>query len=352
MQESRIPDREPPDSRSRLSEPDLVLVDALQYAPRAPWTRIGRAIGADPTTAARRWERLRAAGLAWVTAYDAPDAATIAYVEVRCRPGSLDAVTAALAGMAWVFSLDVTAGDYDLLVSVAAADLPRLGQSVHRLIGGLPGVRSTRTRLALTFFGEGGDWRMGAMEPALRTGLAASRSPRRPRGGTRTPAEQDPEDRALKTALGADGRMGYTELGAAAGMSEHTARRRLQRMIRTGSISFRCDLARPLAGLSTMVVFRGVVPHGRLEATGSAVARMEQVRMCASVSGPHNLLIAVWLPGLSGIASFEASLAERFPELEVKDRSVALQSAKRMGWLLDIDGRAVRRVPLGLPEHD
>ncbi|MEV1043109.1 AsnC family protein, partial [Streptomyces sp. NPDC050204] len=59
---------------------------ALQAAPRAPWSRIGRALGVDATTAARRWERLRANGLAWVSAYDSAKSATVAYVEVRCRP--------------------------------------------------------------------------------------------------------------------------------------------------------------------------------------------------------------------------------------------------------------------------
>ncbi|MEE1807139.1 hypothetical protein [Streptomyces sp. BE133] len=42
-------------------------------------------------------------------------------------------------------------------------------------------------------------------------------------------------------------------------------------------------------------------------------------------------------------------LAERFPTLEVKDRTVALHSPKRMGWLLDTQGRATRRIPLAPP---
>ncbi|MFD0621799.1 Lrp/AsnC family transcriptional regulator [Streptomyces sanglieri] len=75
---------------------------ALQAAPRAPWSRIGRALGVDATTAARRWERLRANGLAWVSAYDSAKSTTVAYVEVRCRPRALDSVGTALADMPWV----------------------------------------------------------------------------------------------------------------------------------------------------------------------------------------------------------------------------------------------------------
>ncbi|MFF6896679.1 Lrp/AsnC family transcriptional regulator [Streptomyces hydrogenans] len=344
-----------PDSRTTVeadvhfSELDLALVDALQAAPRAPWSQIGRALGVDATTAARRWERLRANGLAWVTAYSAPRSVTVAYVEVRCRPRALEAVSLALAGMPWVFSVDETAGDFDLLASVTAADLPSLGRSVHGLIGGLKGVRSTRTRLGITLYSEGGDWRMRAMEPAGHAELAAPRAAGATVYSARTRHPRTPDDQALLAALGADGRLGYTELGAKAGMSEHTARRRLQRLVRDGDIAFRCDLAHPLAGLSTVVLYRTAVPHTRLAATGGALSRMEEVRLAVSVSGSDNLLVMVWLRGLHAVDPFEAVLAERFPWLRVNDRTVVLRSRKRMGRLLDPAGRATGLVPLSLP---
>ncbi|AJF69002.1 Lrp/AsnC family transcriptional regulator [Streptomyces vietnamensis] len=355
MPESILEPMNPPDSRApdpdaRFTELDLALVEALQAAPRAPWSRIGRALGIDATTAARRWERLRASGLAWITAYDAAKSTTVAYVDVRCRPRSLEAVTTALTRLPWVFSVDETAGDFDLFVSVAAADLPALGRSVNRTIGGMRGVRSTRTRLGITLYGEGGDWRMRAMEPAGRAELTTPRTSRRAVYSAHMHDRPSPEDRALMTLLGGNGRLGYTELGAATGMSEHTARRRVQRMIREGDITIRCDLAHPLAGLSTMVLYRVTVPHSQVEATGNALARMEEVRLCVSVSGPDNLLVMVWLHGLHAIDPFEAVLAERFPLLEVKDRTIGLHSPKRMGWLLDASGRATRRVPLALPQ--
>ncbi|MFH8259256.1 Lrp/AsnC family transcriptional regulator [Streptomyces roseolus] len=339
----------------RFSELDLALVDALQAAPRAPWSQIGRALGVDATTAARRWERLRANGLAWVTAYSAPKWVTVAYVEVRCRPRALETVSLALAGMPWVFSVDETAGDFDLLASVTAADLPSLGRSVHGLIGGLKGVRSTRTRLGITLYSEGGDWRMRAMEPAGHaelTGHAELAAPRAPGATvysalTRHPPA--PDDQALLAALGADGRLSYTELGAKAGMSEHTARRRLQRLVRDGDITFRCDLAHPLAGLSTVVLYRTAVPHTHLAAVGHALSRLEEVRLAVSVSGSDNLLVMVWLRGLHAVDPFETLLAERFPLLRVNDRTVVLRSRKRMGRLLDPAGRATGHVPFAMP---
>ncbi|MFQ6332099.1 Lrp/AsnC family transcriptional regulator [Nocardia sp. CWNU-33] len=335
---------------SSFAELDLAVIDALQAAPRASWSQIGSALGMDATTVARRWERLRVNGLAWVTAYESAKTSTVAFVEVRCRPRALEAVSAAAATLPWVFTVDETTGDFDLLLSVTAADLPTLGRWTRRGIGSLDGVRSTRTRVGITLYGEGGDWRIRAMEPAQRAELSAPRPPRRTTYSTHPSNRPSVEDQALLTALGADGRLSYTALAATTGMSEHTARRRLARMIRDGEITLRCDLAYPLAGLPTTVIYRMSVPHNELEATGQALARLEQVRMCVSVSGPHNLLVQVLLHGLHGIDGFEASLADRFSTLAVKDRTIALHTAKRMGWLLDNQGRAVGRVPLGPPD--
>jgi hypothetical protein len=106
------------DARHGFSELDLALLDAPQTTPRAPWSRIGRALGVDAATAARHWERLRAAGLSWITAHDAAKTATVAFVEVRCRPGSLASVSAAAALLPWVFNVDETAGDFDLFLGV------------------------------------------------------------------------------------------------------------------------------------------------------------------------------------------------------------------------------------------
>ncbi|WP_415947966.1 Lrp/AsnC family transcriptional regulator [Streptomyces sp. KLOTTS4A1] len=335
-----------------FGEEDLALIDALQSAPRAPWARIGRALGIDATTAARRWERLRAAGLAWVTAYDSARATYVGFAEVRCRPGCLAEVSAAVSALPWVFSVSETAGDYDLLLNVAASDPADIGRAVDRRVGRLPGVHSLRLRLGVTLYGEGGDWRIRAMEPAGRAELPPSATTTRTAYGVGDGRRgATPEDLALLDALSADGRLGYTALGAAAGVSEHTARRRVRRMLKDGDITLRCDFAHPLAGLPTMAVYRAHAPYSRLDATGGALARMEQVRLCGSISGPDNLHIQVLLHGLAGMDPFQAQLAARFPDLEIRDRTVTLRAVKRMGWLLDEQGRAVDRVPLAPPSR-
>ncbi|MDR3082583.1 MAG: Lrp/AsnC family transcriptional regulator [Streptomyces sp.] len=334
----------------QFTEQDLVLVDALQSAPRAPWSAIGRALGIDATTAARRWQRLTACGLAWVTAYDSAGTAAVAFVEVGSEPGTHEAVSAQACALPWVFSVDETAGEFDLLLSVGAFRAAELGRAVHRALGGLRGVRSMRMQLGVTLFGEGGDWRIRAMEPARRAGLGTSGLPSRTPYAVRNSPRGSAQDQALLTALSGDGRLGYAALAAATGLSEHVARRRVQRMLRDGGMTLRCDFAHPLAGLPMMAIYRMAAPHRLLAQTGQALARLGQVRLCASVTGPHNLLVQVLLHSLSAIDHFEAQLADSFPALEIKNRTITMHTPKRMGRLLDDHGRAVGRVPLAPPE--
>ncbi|MFD4259043.1 Lrp/AsnC family transcriptional regulator [Streptomyces sp. NPDC058534] len=338
-------------SDAGFSEGDLALIDALQSSPRATWTQLGRALDIDATTAARHWERLRSEGLAWITAYETPHIATVAYVEVRCRPRRFESVSHALTQLPWVVSVDETAGEFDLFLTVAAADLHSLGKAVHGTIGRLLGVRATHTRLGLTLFGEGSNWRTRAIPSASRALLPDSGTVHESRDAysTHMLTRLTPQDIALRTALGHDGRLSYKDLGAEIRMSEFTARRRVRRMLRDRELTLRCDFAHPLAGYRAVALYRATVPHPHLEHTGATLARMEQVRLAVSVSGPHNLLVMVWVHDLNGINSFEALLADRLPHLEVKDRTITLHTPKRMGWLLDPLGRAIGHIPLALP---
>ncbi|MEU2248362.1 Lrp/AsnC family transcriptional regulator [Streptomyces sp. NPDC019224] len=329
-----------------FEETDLALVDALQTDPRAPWSRIGPAVGVDATTAARRWARLERSGLAWVTAYAGPATATVGYVEVTCRPRRLNALSERLTALPWVASVEHVVGDFDLFLTVVAPDLPALGRRIGTDLALLPGVRSTRTRLGLRIYQEGSGWKVRALEPAGRARLTAPHAAGHP-GSPSPHALRGDTDRRLLEALGADGRAGWAELAAHTGLSESTVRRRVGRELRDRDIVVRCDLAQQPAGWPGIATYRAVVPHGELNATGAALARLPQVRLCASVTGSCNLLLSVWLRDLDGITALESLLDERYPRLTVQERTVTLHTAKRMGRVLGEDGRAVRHVAIG-----
>jgi DNA-binding Lrp family transcriptional regulator len=321
-----------------LDEDDLALVEALQRDPRAPWTTVAEVVGTNAVTASRRWERLRATGAAWVTGTPGPGshhAQVLAYVDVTCLPSEKTRVATELAGDAHALSVDITAGGRDLLVTVAAVDLPTLGSYLLERLDRVPGVTGTRARIATRLYAEGSTWRLGVLPSNGSTGAAMP---------SIRPAVLDDVDRELMSALGEDGRASYAALAAGTGISQPTARRRVDRLISSGAVLLRTEVAAPLAGLPVMVVLSADAPAGRLDDVAARLGRLRQVRLSTTLAGTPCLLVVAWLSSLEEVHRFEQDLVHQVPEASVVDRLVVLRSVKRMGRLLDTWGRATGTV--------
>ncbi|MFJ8334841.1 Lrp/AsnC family transcriptional regulator [Streptomyces sp. NPDC094437] len=331
-----------------LDELDRALVQALQIHPRAPWTLVGEVLGVNAVTAARRWQRLERAGLAWVTAYSRLSDLRIVVtgvIEIDADPGHGEDVADLLATHPEVVSVKLTAGGRDLVATVQAAGLEELARFTNALFRATPGVRATRTHVATAIPTEGSRWRLRSLDAAQRARLERElpRAPS-PRPG-KSPSPLDELDIHLAELLGTDGRMTVPDLAQATGAGFTTVRRRLQTLLDSW-LWLRCDLARPLSGWPLSAVYFASVPAPHLDETVRLLATVPEVRSCSITAGPHNVVLDVWLRTLADVHTFEAHLAQRLPRLTIDDRSVVLRTTKHMGRLLDRDGACVGVVPL------
>ncbi|WP_052866820.1 Lrp/AsnC family transcriptional regulator [Streptomyces niger] len=343
--------RRPPESAA-LSETDLALVEALQVAPRAPWTRIAAAVGIDATTAARRWNWLVRGGLAWMTAYAAPPGMPVAYIDVACRPDRLHDVGARLSATPHVFSIERTAGPYQLLLYVIARDLTDLDAFVTDCLGRTDGVRdgvsAVRVSLRSRTYREGSGWLVHALDSEQRRRLAPRDEHPAPRHVPRHVPPLGEADARLLRALGGDGRRPCAELARECALSETTVRRRLARLQRHPDVHFRCDVAQRAAGWPVIATYRLSVPADELAATGAALAALRETRLCVAVTGTANLLLSTWVRSTAECHALETRIRRRFPHLRVTERELTLHTLKRMGRLLDPQGRAIGHVPPGV----
>ncbi len=102
-----------------------------------------------------------------------------------------------------------------------------------------------------------------------------------------------PEDAALFAQLREDGRAGYAQLAAAAGITPGRARRRLEALIARGDAYVHTDLAYELLGFPvTSNLWLSVAP-GELDRVGARLAALEQTTFVAAVTGPANLAATV-----------------------------------------------------------
>ncbi|WP_431876544.1 Lrp/AsnC family transcriptional regulator [Amycolatopsis sacchari] len=329
--------------RDSVDELDLALINAVQVTPRGSWSRLGRALGIDAATAARRWQRLHEAGLAWVTCVLGPARHSefcMAYVEIDCVPGRLDEVTAALAERDRIVYVHHLTGAYNLLAVLARPTPAAVADYVRETIEPLP-VRGYRCEVRTVGYSEASRWRLRSLDAAQRTALEAEQdAARAPRGG-----KVDGTDQRLYRLLHEDGRMPYTELAARAEISEPTARRRVNRLLAGRQLRLRCEVAQSISGTPVTAFLWASVPPSGLDAAGRALAALPQVRLCCALTGSRNLLLMAWLRSLDELPALEAAVQGRIGELTVVDRAVCLRTVKQMGRLLDGEGRSVRLVP-------
>ena len=330
-----------------FDEGDLALIEALQVAPRAPWSALSAATGVTPATAVRRWQRLLDAGAAWVTGTPGRGIwaeSCLAYIDITCAPTAKLLVAEQLAADPHALSVDLTSGGSDLFVTVATPDLRTLARYLLERLDRMPGIAASRTRIATRVHTEGSSWRLGVLSSDRLAALQQWRT-----GGLgETGAPLTPKDRDLLVALGLDGRASYTALAEAASVSAATARRRTDNLLESSAVLLRTELATPLAGWPVSVILSGHAPAARLDEVARTLGRLRPVRLCATLAGTPSLVLVAWLRTVDEVHRFELSLARGVADLEIIDRRVVLRSVKRMGRLLSEDGRAIGVVPMDI----
>lgn len=86
------------------------------------------------------------------------------------------------------------------------------------------------------------------------------------------------------------------------------------------------------------------VPPSDLARTVTLLSTLTQLRLMLGVMGEVNLVFSVFGRSVAGVAAFEETLGRRLPWLEHVESLLLLRSVKRMGWVLDEQGRRTDRL--------
>jgi len=273
---------------STIDELDRQLTHCLGVDGRASFSQIAEILGVSDQTVARRYRRLRSAGLLRVVGLDMARQKTSLgwFLRMRCVPGSGEAIAAALARRTDTAWIQLLSGDTEVLCSIRGA----AGEESRSLLAKLP--RSSRivavtahSRLHMFVGGQDG---LGFLEvlPAERVEPL-----RRPARGGRV--ELGDLDSALFDVLAVDGRTPYADLAAATGWSESTVRRRVDQLRDAGVLYFDLELDTAAFGFLSSTWLWLSVPPSQLAATGAALAKFPEVAYAAAVTGAANLAAVV-----------------------------------------------------------
>ncbi|MET3921637.1 Lrp/AsnC family transcriptional regulator [Arthrobacter sp. UYEF20] len=330
-----------------LSEEDLALINVLQVAPRISWSDAADVLEVHATTLAARWDRLRSAGAAWTTAHliGDPKQMCLALVDVDCEMRLRAEVTAELAAIPDVVTVEEAASNRDLMLTVISPTLDQFTDHVLPRFKEIRGLLKYRTSLGTRLHSAGHTWRLNALDNAQQNVLQAvvgleTAGSSRQRPGVPLPASH----MDLIPFLARDGRASAADIARSLGRSPATVQRQLNRVISSGLLSFRCDIAQNLSGYPVSCQWFANVPPGQHEAAAAELRSLRTVRLSASTTGRTNFVILMWLKSLADVMNAELALQQRIPEIELVESAVILSRAKRMGWMLNPDSTSIGSV--------
>lgn len=305
------------------------------------WSDAARILDSHPTTLAARWQRLRSAGLSWVTANTISTSmeSTLSFFDLECTLADRDEVTRQLCAMREVVSVLESARNRDLMLIVQTASLAALGSQVVPRIAGIPGVTKYEASICTRVHSEGHAWRLDALNRKQQAALQALTPP-----ASGQPYTLAPADGPLVECLVRDGRASATDIAQELGVHPTTVSRRLNRLLAGNVLSFRCELAQQDSAFPVSCQWFARVPPGQHEQAAEVLRAFPNLRLCASTTGTTNFTFVIWLRSVSEVMEIELALTQRIPDIRFAESTVALAYPKRVGWLLDDAGRATRGV--------
>lgn len=330
---------------SIISELDLEITNALEINPRADWALVASALGVSASTVGRRWAYLESEGLAWVTLAPGErflSTASAAFINLSVRPSRYEKTIEALCGVPEFATVSMVSGAYDLQLDCFAADSEQLMATITSAFENLKGVVSRNVIFLTVLYRHGSQWTSGSLAPAQANLI---------KGSGQETAEAGSGSGLTRRILGhlaQSGRASWSELGAAAGVSPQTARRRVERYVATEYVSFRCDTSPALQAGRREISLGLNIPATHVEVVGQYFAGLSSCRVSAQVLGSENLTVTLRVRDYKEILHHERQLHGLAPGSTVVSRQAVIRTYKRMGHLLDDRGQRRGFVPLSL----
>ena len=304
---------------------DRQILQGLRFAPRIPFARLAAVLAVSEQTVARRYQRMRAAGLVRVFGQANPErmpGTNYWNLRIYCRPGSAAATAQALARRSDTSWVTIGAGGVELTCAVRVTEgrdgpegllhhLPRAAnvlslsahQVLHRFVGrgetdwiAGDGQLSEEQRAQLLDGTDPGlrageDHRPAAVSgastpPADGPGLGRDTAPPTDGPGLgRGTARVESGDRALLAALATDGRAGYAALATATGWTQRKVALRLAALTASGAVYFDTEVAATRMGFRSAATLWITVAPAHLAAVGARLADHRQLAWAAAVTG-------------------------------------------------------------------
>ncbi|MFB7629366.1 Lrp/AsnC family transcriptional regulator [Streptomyces sp. NPDC056149] len=327
---------------------DVRILRSLQIDPRVGFATMATVLGGSELTVARRYRRMRRAGLIRVIGVVDPGALGQSrwMVRLRCRPGSGTAIAEALAQRDDIGWVALSAAGSEVTCAVRSRSAEQRDDLLGRRLPRTAAVLDLQASVMLRQFlgGRGHYWAALAgtltpeQESALGSGSGSGDRPFTERPVVRAhPSQLDAHDEKLLATLAVDGRASLVDLAAAADLTPGRASRRLQALLANGVVHIDVEIAPIALGYRARANLWMRVHPAEVKTVGRAMAQMPEVGFAAAVSGPHNLHAVVHCHDLDRLFEFSTERVGTLPGVEGMEISPISRQIKQAGTRLDGD---------------
>ncbi len=311
-----------------LDELEQCIVAALQVDGRASWRRIAVVLGKPERTVARHGADLLASGVVSVVGLRTRPASVL--LRLECTPGTSRVTAEALAQRRdSTFSYLMTGGS-DCLAELLF-DPQDLGRILATEVPAIVGLVRAVSYPVLRYFRTIRGWRSGLLSDVQIAALQSEFTVDSLRPGDS--GGLGSQDVRILDALTEDGRASIESIARRAGVSETTARRRTEWLLRNSLVHLRALVEPQALGLPVEAVLWIKAAPGKVEKIGRALGSQPAVRYAAAVAGDCQLVADVPLPDQDGLYRFITD-SSWVADADSIESTLLLQARKRGGRLL------------------
>jgi DNA-binding Lrp family transcriptional regulator len=307
-----------------IDDLDRQLAQCLGVDGRASFSQLAEVLGVSDQTVARRYRRLRSAGVLRVVGLKArKQLGSLGwFLRIRCVPGAGPAIAVALARRGDTAWIQLLSGNTEVLCTLRGDAREDREALLAKLPRGERIVDVTAHSLLHMF--TGGPDGLGFLQVLPAQRVEQLRQPVRIGH-----VELGELDFALFDALGADGRASHAELAAATGWSESTVRRRMDQLRACGVLYFDLELDMPVFGFRSAAWLWLSVPPADLAPAGEALAKFPEVAYAAATTGAANLAACVVCRDESEFYEFLTAKAATLPGVQRVETAPIIRTVKQ-----------------------
>lgn len=312
---------------------------ALTCNGRASLSTIAEVLGSSEQTVARRYRRLREAGVIRVTVVPAADRLGQGWmVRMQIRPASVAAFADLIARRDDVSWVSITAGGTEVLCSMRPRSRDERDTVLLERLPRTTQITSLSPVAILhQFVTDTSEWAAfgDPLTPAQVSGLAPAGAPRA-LAKTRAPGpDLEPGDAGLVEVLRRDGRATYADLAARTAWTPGQVARRLDALLESGALYLDLEIANELIGFHVSAMLWITVRPNCLDAAGREFAEHAETTNVSAVSGVANLVVGVLCRDSDELYAYMTGRAGQVDGIQGMEVVPDLRRVKQAGSVMD-----------------